>query len=204
MENRLMVRLTKIYTRTGDNGETSLGDGTRVSKEELRVETYGTIDEVNSIIGLVRTHTKDSELIILDNILAAVQNELFDLGAEISIPLAKDNIEIIEKTKILDEQILRIEEEIDQLNFSLKDLDSFVLPGGSKASAHLHLARTVTRRAERLMVRMNKQKKNSISETALIYVNRLSDLMFVAARYANQSDIGGIGDILWQPGNTRG
>jgi len=199
-----MVRLTKIYTRTGDNGETSLGDGTRVSKEELRVETYGTIDEVNSIIGLVRTHTKDSELIILDNILAAVQNELFDLGAEISIPLAKDNIEIIEKTKILDEQILRIEEEIDQLNFSLKDLDSFVLPGGSKASAHLHLARTVTRRAERLMVRMNKQKKNSISETALKYVNRLSDLMFVAARYANQSDIGGIGDVLWQPGNTRG
>ena len=115
---------------------------------------------MNSIIGLVRTHTKDSELIILDNILAAVQNELFDLGAEISIPLTKDNIEIIEKTKILDEQILRIEEEIDQLNFSLKDLDSFVLPGGSKASAHLHLARTVTRRAERLMVRMNKQKKN--------------------------------------------
>ncbi len=199
-----MVRLTKIYTRTGDNGETSLGDGTRVSKEELRVETYGTIDEVNSIIGLVRTHTKDSELIILDNILAAVQNELFDLGAEISIPLTKDNIEIIEKTKILDEQILRIEEEIDQLNFSLKDLDSFVLPGGSKASAHLHLARTVTRRAERLMVRMNKQKNNSISETALKYVNRLSDLMFVAARYANQSDIGGIGDVLWQPGNTRG
>ena len=199
-----MVRLTKIYTRTGDTGKTSLGDGTRVSKEELRVETYGTIDEVNSIIGLVRTHTKDSELIILDNILAAVQNELFDLGAEISIPLTKNNIEIIEKTKILDEQILRIEEEIDQLNFSLKDLDSFVLPGGSKASAHLHLARTVTRRAERLMVRMNKQKKNSISETALKYVNRLSDLMFVAARYANQSDIGGIGDVLWQPGNTRG
>jgi len=204
MENRLVVRLTKIYTRTGDNGETSLGDGTRVSKEELRVETYGTIDEVNTIIGLVRTQTKDSELIILDNILAAVQNELFDLGAEISIPLTKNNIEIIEKTKILDEQILRIEEEIDQLNFSLKDLDSFVLPGGSKASAHLHLARTVTRRAERLMVRMNKQKKNSISETALKYVNRLSDLMFVAARYANQSDIGGIGDVLWQPGNTRG
>ena len=198
-----MVRLTKIYTRTGDNGETSLGDGTRVSKEELRVETYGTIDEVNSIIGLVRTHTKDSELINLDNILAAVQNELFDLGAEISIPPTKDNIQIIEKTKILDEQILRIEEEIDQLNFSLKDLDSFVLPGGSKASAHLHLARTMTRRAERLMVRMNKQKKNSISETALKYVNRLSDLMFVAARYANQSDIGGIGDVLWQPGNTR-
>ncbi|SVA08947.1 uncharacterized protein METZ01_LOCUS61801, partial [marine metagenome] len=159
---------------------------------------------VNTIIGLVRTQTKDSELIILDNILAAVQNELFDLGAEISIPLTKNNIEIIEKTKILDEQILRIEEEIDQLNFSLKDLDSFVLPGGSKASAHLHLARTVTRRAERLMVRMNKQKKNSISETALKYVNRLSDLMFVAARYANQSDIGGIGDVLWQPGNTRG
>ena len=199
-----MVRLTKIYTRTGDNGETSLGDGTRISKEDLRVETYGTIDEVNSIIGLVRTQTKNSELIILDNILAAVQNELFDLGAEISIPPTKDNIQIIEKTKILDEQILRIEEEIDQLNFSLEDLDSFVLPGGSKASAHLHLARTMTRRAERLMVRMNKQKKNSISETALKYVNRLSDLMFVAARYANQSDIGGIGDVLWQPGNTRG
>ena len=198
-----MIRLTKIYTRTGDKGETSLGDGSRVSKENHRVETYGTIDEANSIIGLVRTKTKQAELILLDNILATIQNELFDLGAEMSIPMTENNSEIIEKTKISEKQIERLENEIDQLNVSLSDLESFVLPGGTLASSYLHLARTVIRKAERLMVKMNNLEENSVSETALKYINRLSDLLFVAARYANQTDIGGTGDVLWRPGQSR-
>jgi len=198
-----MIRLTKIYTRTGDRGETSLGDGSRVSKENHRVEAYGTIDEANSIIGLVRTKTKQAELILLDNILATIQNELFDLGAEMSIPMTENNKEIIEKTKISEKQIERLENEIDQLNVNLSDLESFVLPGGTIASSYLHLARTVIRKAERLMVKMDSLEENSVSETALKYINRLSDLLFVAARYANQTDIGGTGDILWRPGQSR-
>lgn len=198
-----MIKLTKIYTRTGDKGKTSLGDGTRVSKEDFRVDAYGTIDEANSVIGLARTRTKNAELILLDNILATIQNELFDLGAELSIPPSKENNLLIEKTKITNSQIDRIENEIDQLNVNLKDLDSFVLPGGTLASSYLHLARTIVRKSERLMVKMNSQKKGSISDTALKYINRLSDLLFVAARYSNQVDIGGMGDILWQPGSSR-
>ena len=198
-----MIKLTKIYTRTGDKGKTSLGDGTRVSKEDFRVDAYGTIDEANSVIGLARTRTKNAELILLDNILATIQNELFDLGAELSIPPSKENNLLIEKTKITNSQIVRIENEIDQLNVNLKDLDSFVLPGGTLASSYLHLARTIVRKSERLMVKMNSQKKGSISDTALKYINRLSDLLFVAARYSNQVDIGGMGDILWQPGSSR-
>ncbi len=198
-----MIRLTKIYTRTGDKGETSLGDGSRVSKATHRVEAYGTIDEANSIIGLVRTKTKQAELILLDNILATIQNELFDLGAEMSIPMTENNKEIIEKTKISEKQIERLENEIDQLNVNLSDLESFVLPGGTIASSYLHLARTVIRKAERLMVKMDSLEENSVSETALKYINRLSDLLFVAARYANQTDIGGTGDILWRPGQSR-
>ena len=198
-----MIKLTKIYTRTGDKGKTSLGDGTRVSKEDFRVDAYGTIDEANSVIGLARTRTKNAELILLDNILATIQNELFDLGAELSIPPSKENNLLIEKTKITNSQIDRIENEIDQLNVNLKDLDSFVLPGGTLASSYLHIARTIVRKSERLMVKMNSQKKGSISDTALKYINRLSDLLFVAARYSNQVDIGGTGDILWQPGSSR-
>ena len=198
-----MIKLTKIYTRTGDKGKTSLGDGTRVSKEDFRVDAYGTIDEANSVIGLARTRTKNAELILLDNILATIQNELFDLGAELSIPPSKENNLLIEKTKITNSQIVRIENEIDQLNVNLKDLDSFVLPGGTLASSYLHLARTIVRKSERLMVKINSQNKGSISDTALKYINRLSDLLFVAARYSNQVDIGGTGDILWQPGSSR-
>ena len=198
-----MIKLTKIYTRTGDKGKTSLGDGTRVSKEDFRVDAYGTIDEANSVIGLARTRTKNAELILLDNILATIQNELFDLGAELSIPPSKENNLLIEKTKITNGQIDRIENEIDQLNVNLKDLDSFVLPGGTLASSYLHLARTIVRKSERLMVKMNSQNKGCISDTALKYINRLSDLLFVAARYSNQVDIGGTGDILWQPGSSR-
>ena len=198
-----MIKLTKIYTRTGDKGKTSLGDGTRVSKEDFRVDAYGTIDEANSVIGLARTRTKNAELILLDNILATIQNELFDLGAELSIPPSKENNLLIEKTKITNSQIDRIENEIDQLNVNLKDLDSFVLPGGTLASSYLHLDRTIVRKSERLMVKINSQNKGSISDTALKYINRLSDLLFVAARYSNQVDIGGTGDILWQPGSSR-
>ena len=198
-----MIKLTKIYTRTGDKGKTSLGDGTRVSKEDFRVDAYGTIDEANSVIGLARTRTKNAELILLDNILATIQNELFDLGAELSIPPSKENNLLIEKTKITNSQIDRIENEIDQLNVNLKDLDSFVLPGGTLASSYLHLARTIVRKSERLMVKINSQNKGSISDTALKYINRLSDLLFVAARYSNQVDIGVTGDILWQPGSSR-
>ena len=162
-----MIRLTKIYTRTGDKGETSLGDGSRVSKEDNRVEAYGTVDEANSIIGLVRTKTKQAELILLDNILATIQNELFDLGAELSIPINNENMEMLERTKITEKQIERLENEIDQLNANLSDLESFILPGGTLASSYLHLARTVVRKAERLMVKMDNLEKNSVSDTAL-------------------------------------
>ena len=155
-----MIQLTKIYTRTGDKGETSLGDGSRVSKEDNRVEAYGTVDEANSIIGLVRTKTKQAELILLDNILATIQNELFDLGAELSIPINNENMEMLERTKITEKQIERLENEIDQLNANLSDLESFILPGGTLASSYLHLARTVVRKAERLMVKMDNLEKN--------------------------------------------
>ena len=198
-----MVRLTKIYTRTGDKGQTSLGDGTRVSKENHRVEAYGTIDEANSILGLVRTTTKQAELILLDNILATIQNELFDLGAELSIPINEKNEKLLENTKISEKQIDRLENEIDRLNSSLSDLESFILPGGTTVSSYLHLARTVIRKAERLMVKMNNFEEDCISDTALKYINRLSDLLFVAARYANQTNIGGTGDVLWKPGANR-
>ena len=198
-----MVRLTKIYKITGDKVQTSLGDGTRVSKENHRVEAYGTIDEANSILGLVRTKTKQAELILLDNILAIIQNELFDLGAELSIPINEKNEKLLENTKISEKQIDRLENEIDRLNSSLSDLESFILPGGTIVSSYLHLARTVIRKAERLMVKMNNFEEDCISDTALKYINRLSDLLFVAARYANQTNIGGTGDVLWKPGNTR-
>jgi len=193
-----MVILNKIYTKTGDKGSTSLGDGSRVSKDSLRVETYGTIDEANSIIGIVRTHTKTSELITLDNFLGSIQNELFDLGAELSTPQKSDHNSL----SIVEKQVDRIEQEIDQLNINLKPLRSFVLPGGTPASSYLHLARTVIRRAERLMVQLSLTENNSVSAIALKYVNRLSDLCFVAARYANQTGQGGQGDTLWRPGET--
>jgi ATP:cob(I)alamin adenosyltransferase len=198
-----MIRLTKIYTRTGDKGETSLGDGSRVSKEDNRVEAYGTVDEANSIIGLVRTKTKPAELILLDNILATIHNELFDLGADLSLPIYNENMEMLERTKIPEKPLERLENEIVQLNANLSVLDSFILPGGTLASSYLHLARTVVRKAERLMVKMVYFEKNSVSDTALKYINRLSALLFVAARYAHHSDIGGTGDVLWNPGSSR-
>ena len=145
-----MVILNKIYTKTGDKGLTSLGDGSRINKSAIRVETYGTIDEANSLIGVVRSYTKTSELIILDNFLSSIQNELFDLGAELSTPGQNNHT----KLSISQSQIDRLEDEIDQLNINLDPLKSFVLPGGTAASSFLHLARTTIRRAERLMVKL--------------------------------------------------
>lgn len=194
-----MVTLNKIYTKTGDEGLTSLGDGSRISKNDIRVEAYGTIDEANSIIGVVRSYTKTSELIILDNFLSSIQNELFDLGAELSTPSQDED----RRLSISQSQIDRLEQEIDQLNINLNTLKSFVLPGGTAASSFLHLARTTIRRAERLMVELSVKEKNSVSKESLAYVNRLSDLCFVAARYANQTERGGQGDVLWRPGKTK-
>ena len=195
-----MVILNKIYTKTGDKGLTSLGDGSRINKSAIRVETYGTIDEANSLIGVVRSYTKTSELIILDNFLSSIQNELFDLGAELSTPNQNNHMEL----SISQSQIDRLEDEIDQLNINLDPLKSFVLPGGTAASSFLHLARTTIRRAERLMVKLSIEEKSSVTKESLAYVNRLSDLCFVAARYANQTERGGQGDVLWRPGKTKG
>ena len=158
----------------------------------------GNINEANSVIGIVRTYTKTSELITLDTFLGSIQNELFDLGAELSTPKSNQSNSL----SIVEKQVDRIEQEIDQLNINLESLRSFVLPGGTPASSYLHLARTVIRRAERLMVQLSLTEKDSVSDIALKYVNRLSDLCFVAARYANQTDQGGQGDTLWRPGET--
>ncbi|MBI5121190.1 MAG: cob(I)yrinic acid a,c-diamide adenosyltransferase [Rhodospirillales bacterium] len=187
-----MVRLTRIYTRGGDKGQTSLGDGSRVAKHDLRVEAYGTVDEANAALGLVRLHTaQDPEM---DALLARLQNDLFDLGADLCTP--GDGHE--GALRIQKAQVERLEAEIDAANEKLKPLDSFILPGGTAASSHLHLARTVTRRAERLMAAL--ALAEPLNPQALAYANRLSDLLFVLARAMNQQ---GEGDILWVPGKNR-
>ena len=185
-----MVRLTRIYTRTGDAGQTSLGDGTRVAKDALRVEAFGTVDEANAAIGLARLHAKGRS----DAMLARIQNDLFDLGADLCVP--ENGRPKRSRLRIADSQVERLEREIDAMNAKLKPLDSFVLPGGTPLAAHLHLARAIVRRAERLMVALAKKEK--IGAPALRYVNRLSDHLFVAARAANAGK-----DVLWVPGKTR-
>ncbi len=185
-----MVRLTRIYTRGGDRGKTSLGDGRRVAKHDLRVEAYGTVDEANATIGLARLHTGGEA----DAMLARIQNDLFDLGADLCRPGGED-----EGLRIAEEQVARLEREIDHLNAGLAPLASFVLPGGTAASAHLHLARTVTRRAERLVSAL--AAREAVNPVALRYLNRLSDHLFVLARHLND---GGTRDVLWQPGAHRG
>lgn len=187
-----MVRLTRIYTKGGDKGETSLGDGTRVAKHALRVEAFGTVDEANSVIGLARLHTRDAA----DVMLARVQNDLFDLGADLCTP--PDGPHEASALRIVDAQVERLEREIDAMNEELRPLDSFVLPGGSPASAHLHLARTVVRRAERLMTAL--AEREQINPAAIRYANRLSDHLFVLARYLNGK---GASDVLWVPGANR-
>lgn len=195
-----MVVLNRIYTRTGDTGETSLGSGERVSKADLRIQTYGTVDETNTIIGLVRLHTTAPEMQQLDDMLGRIQNELFDLGADLCVPDRGQTLDY-EPLRISPKQFERIEREIDTLNDELAPLRSFVLPGGHPAAAYLHQARTVCRRAERLVVELSNITGEHVSEGAVAYVNRLSDFFFVASRWVNAKV--GTGDILWVPGKTR-
>jgi cob(I)alamin adenosyltransferase len=192
-----MVKLTRIYTRTGDAGETSLATGERLRKSHPRVESYGAVDETNASIGLVRLHTAGEPA--LDAMLARVQNELFDLGADLATP-RRGVREGVTALRITDAQVKRLEREIDQLNGDLAPLNSFVLPGGSPAAAALHVARTVCRRAERLLVALIENPAEEVDGPALRYLNRLSDLLFTAARWANDQ---GRGDVLWTPGATR-
>lgn len=187
-----MVTLNRIYTKTGDKGETALGDGSRLPKHALRISAYGTVDEANAAIGLVRLHTHGQT----DAMLARIQNDLFDLGADLCVPETTKRNE--GRLRIVDAQVERLESEIDAMNAELKPLTSFILPGGSAAAAHLHLARTIVRRAERLMTELAEHE--AVNPAAIKYANRLSDHLFVAARFANDK---GAGDVLWVPGATR-
>ncbi len=190
-----MVVLNRIYTRTGDSGETALGNGARVPKHDLRVEAYGTVDETNAATGLARLHAQGA----LDGQLEMIQNDLFDLGADLCRPEMERDAEADHPPlRMSDSQVARLETEIDAMNASLEPLRSFVLPGGSALAAHLHLCRTVARRAERLAVALAAQE--AVNPAAVRYLNRLSDWFFVAARMANDE---GRSDVLWQPGANR-
>jgi cob(I)alamin adenosyltransferase len=192
-----MVVLNRIYTRTGDDGTTALGTGERRSKHDPRIAAYGTIDELNAVIGLARLHTAgDAEL---DAMLMRIQNDLFDLGADLCMPERPDK-PARERLRLVEAQAARLEQEIDRLNAALAPLTSFVLPGGTPAAAHLHLARTVCRRAERLIVALASKPGETVSAPVIKYVNRLSDFLFVASRHANGK---GAGDVLWVPGQNR-
>ncbi|MEW6598251.1 MAG: cob(I)yrinic acid a,c-diamide adenosyltransferase [Pseudomonadota bacterium] len=193
-----MVTLNKIYTRTGDGGATRLATGESVPKSHARVEAYGAVDETNACLGLVRLHTGASPE--LDALFARIQNELFDLGADLATPEREGKALGYEPLRILEAQVTRLESDIDALNAQLEPLASFVLPAGSAAATHLHLARTVCRRAERAVVRLREDPSEAVSDAALKYLNRLSDLLFVAARAAN---LEAGGDVLWRPGATR-
>ncbi len=187
-----MVKLTKIYTRGGDGGQTSLSDGSRVAKDDLRVAAYGDVDELNAVIGLARLHADGGA----EAMLARIQHDLFDLGADLATPIVETPKH--PPLRIVDAQVVRLEHEIDQLGAALSALNSFVLPGGTALAAHLHLARTVARRAERQATSLAREV--AINEAALRYINRLSDLLFQLARHANDD---GAGDVLWVPGANR-
>ena len=193
-----MVVLSKIYTRTGDDGTTALGTGERRPKYDLRVEAYGMVDETNAAIGVARTHLPDGQP-GLDTMLANIQNDLFDLGADLATPDDGGKPDH-EPLRVVPAQVARIETDIDRLNAELQPLRSFVLPGGSGAAAALHMARTICRRAERLMVELAAQEPGKVGEAALHYVNRLSDFLFVASRWVNDK---GEADVLWVPGKNR-
>lgn len=191
-----MVKLNKIYTRTGDDGSTGLVDGSRLSKDSLRVAAYGDVDETNAAIGVVRLHLSNQRV---DAMLARVQNELFDLGADLATPLPKAGDTDSEYAlRMVPDQITRLETELDALNADMDALKSFVLPGGSPPSAYLHQARTICRRAERAMVALSHAE--AVNPSALAYINRLSDYLFVMGRWCNGQ---GAGDVMWVPGNTR-
>lgn len=193
-----MVKLNKIYTRTGDDGTTGLVNGERRAKSDLRIEAFGTVDEANACIGLARLHTATDHPEI-DGMLERIQNDLFDLGADLATP-GSTRIEGYEPLRIIASQVARVETDIDALNAGLEPLRSFILPGGSPAAAALHLARTVARRAERAMVAANEAEADDIGAEALKYINRVSDFLFVAARAVNGM---GSSDVLWVPGANR-
>jgi cob(I)alamin adenosyltransferase len=190
-----MVVLSKIYTKTGDAGETALGNGARVAKHSTRVNAYGTVDETNATLGLARLHATGE----MDAALARISNDLFDLGADLCRPeMERDHEAEYTPLRVLEKQVLRLEAEIDVMNARLQTLRSFILPGGSPLAAHLHLCRTVCRRAERLTVELATME--SVNPEAVKYLNRLSDWFFVAGRIANND---GADDVLWVPGLTR-
>jgi cob(I)alamin adenosyltransferase len=191
-----MVVLNRIYTRTGDKGTTALAAGGRRPKHDLRIEAYGTVDETNACIGLVRLHTAGHEI---DAMLGRIQNDLFDLGADLAT-VETDKPLPYEPLRITQAQVDRLEQEIDRLNSELSVLRSFVLPGGTPAAAALHLARTVCRRAERHVVELMEKPDEKVSPEAVKYLNRLSDFLFVASRYVNDK---GALDVLWVPGQNR-
>ena len=193
-----MVVLNKIYTRTGDDGSTALGTGERVRKDGLRVSAYGTVDETNAVIGVARVALGDSDVGVQD-MLARIQNDLFDLGADLCVPDRGEEL-AYEPLRISAGQVDRLESDIDALNGELQPLKSFILPGGTAAAATLHQARTVCRRAERLIVELAAQPDEPVSADAAKYINRLSDFLFVAARYVNDR---GKADVLWVPGDNR-
>lgn len=186
-----MVKLTKIYTRTGDAGETGLADGSRVRKDSLRVMAYGAVDEANSAIGLARLHTRGKA----DRALVRIQNDLFDLGADLSTPMKKGEGRVL---RIIAAQVTWLEEEIDTMNTELAPLKSFILPGGNAAASFLHLARAITRRAESQAFALAALEE--VNAEAVKYLNRLSDYLFVLARYLNDK---GANDLLWSPGENR-
>jgi len=191
-----VVKLNKIYTRTGDDGTTGLSDGRRVSKNSLRVRAYGDVDETNSVIGMARLHVDNA---MLDGMLSRIQNDLFDVGADLATPQPNDGAKDEEwALRIIQTQIDRVERDLDTLNADLQPLNSFVLPGGSPASAHLHLARTIARRAERRAVAL--MTDEPINPLAVTYLNRVSDFLFVAARWKNDM---GRADVKWVPGENR-
>ncbi|ODN72062.1 cob(I)yrinic acid a,c-diamide adenosyltransferase [Methylobrevis pamukkalensis] len=192
-----MVVLNRIYTRGGDDGTTALGSGERRPKYDVRVESYGTVDELNAVLGLTRLHT--GAIPEVDAVLARVQNDLFDLGADLATPDTGEPL-AYEPLRIVQSQVDALEAAIDALNADLSPLRSFVLPGGSPASAHLHLCRTVCRRAERLVVLLSKTEGEIVGTAAVRYLNRLSDYFFVAGRWVNDK---GAADVLWVPGKNR-
>jgi cob(I)alamin adenosyltransferase len=192
-----MVRLNRIYTRTGDAGTTSLGTGERRKKYDLRVDAYGTLDELNAVVGIVRLSTADDRR--LDELLARVQNDLFDVEADLCMPEGGKGPGGA-RLNVTDAQVAWLEQQIDSLNDELEPLTSFVLPGGTPAATYLHLARTICRRAERLVVKLADTEGENVEPPVLKYVNRLSDFLFVAGRYANDK---GRKDVLWKPGQNR-
>jgi cob(I)alamin adenosyltransferase len=193
-----MVVLNRIYTKTGDAGTTALGSGERVSKTSQRIAAYGTVDETNAQIGMVRIHLAGGNKLV-DDMLLRIQNDMFDLGADLCVPDRGEKLPY-EALRITEAQVKRLENEIDQMNADLQPLKSFILPGGTPAATALHVARTVSRRAEREMVALAALPNEPVSAAALKYINRLSDFLFVAGRYVNDH---GKADVLWVPGKNR-